>query len=1184
MKRLIWLFHFLFFFFQCQSASSSPLSSSPSSNHSCSLNERTSLLQFKQMFTIDSYASFRQCDELGSSSHPKTVSWNETTDSDCCSWDGVTCNVSTGHVIGLDLSCSKLYGTIHPNTTLYQLPHLQQLNLAFNHFNFSPFPPSFSRFTSLSHLNLSSSFLSGSIPSEITHLFKLVSLDLSSSMGVMSKTGILRLEPHNFKTLLMNLTQLENLKLTLVNISSGLPDSLMNLSSLATLDLKKTGLSGKLPDSIGYLGFLNYLDLSVNELSGPLPESLGNLTWITVLRLSENNLNGQVPSTLSNLEQLSDFHIEYNNLNGTIPEFFSKFTKLEYLRLDRNNFKGPFPRWVANLTQLVCLDISSNPLTAGPIPNLSGLPNLQWFGLSNSNRNGTLPSWLFGIPSLQTLDLGYNQLTGQIHEFRHDSQLWNIDLRNNKLNGPIPQSISGLVNLRYLFLSSNNLSGIIELQIFSNLEVLDLSKSNTLVSIGSKANTTWPNLRFLGLSYCNITEFPEFLKSAEKLQSLDLSHNILRGQVPSTLSNLEQLTDFRVEHNNLNGTIPEFFSKFTKLEYLRLDRNNFNGPFPRWVANLTQLVCLDISSNPLNAGPIPNLSGLPNLQWFGLSNSNRNGTLPSWLFGIPSLQTLDLGYNQLTGQIHEFRHDSQLWIIDLKNNKLNGPIPQSISSLVNLRYLLLSSNNLSVVIELRIFSNLEVLDLSKSNTLVSIGSKANTTWPNLRVLGLSSCNITEFPEFLKSAEKLQSLDLSNNKIRGPLLVPSSSLIRFLISHNKLTGEFPSSICNMSFLEILVLSNNNLNGVIPHCLGNVINNLKVLDLRTNDFHGAIPTTFANRSMLRSLNLNGNRFQGPVPRSLANCKSMEVLDLGNNNLNGEFPHWLESLPELQVLVLKSNKFHGPIGTSRTETPFPKLRIIDLSHNNFTGLLPEPYFLNFKALMNVDKSKSSSLYMGDTVYRDTMELVLKGVVIELKYILTTFTTIDLSNNHFRGEIPNNVGKLQGLRLLNLSQNSLSGHLPSLLQNMTMLESLDLSSNQITGEIPGELKSLTFLAVLNLSKNHLVGPIPHGNQFDTFQNDSYIGNSGLCGLPLSKKCGDSEAQPQPPQPWDVDDDDDASGFTWRIVLMGYGCGLVIGVTMGFVMFLTGRPRWFTRIVIGGEPRRKVVRISQIGWRSQRS
>ncbi|XP_058217103.1 receptor-like protein 9DC3 [Rhododendron vialii] len=279
-------------------------------------------------------------------------------------------------------------------------------------------------------------------------------------------------------------------------------------------------------------------------------------------------------------------------------------------------------------------------------------------------------------------------------------------------------------------------------------------------------------------------------------------------------------------------------------------------------------------------------------------------------------------------------------------------------------------------------------------------------------------------------------------------------------------------------------------------------------------------------------------------------MEVLNLGNNDLFGAFPHWLESLPKLQVFVLKSNRFHGLIGTSGTEAPFPKLQIFDISQNNFTGLLPERCFLNFKAMMNVDKSEMSLGYMADkngVRYRYSVELVLKGVSTELTYILTVFTTIDFLYNNFNGEIPNDIGKLQGLRLLNLSHNSLSGHLPSLLGNITMLESLDLSSNQLTGEIP------------------------RNSQFNTFENNSYVGNSGLCGLPLSKKCEDIEARPQPPQPISQDDEDDfASGFTWRIVMMGYGCGFVIAATMGFVMFLIGRPQWYTRIV-RGEQRRKM-------------
>ena len=47
--------------------------------------------------------------------------------------------------------------------------------------------------------------------------------------------------------------------------------------------------------------------------------------------------------------------------------------------------------------------------------------------------------------------------------------------------------------------------------------------------------------------------------------------------------------------------------------------------------------------------------------------------------------------------------------------------------------------------------------------------------------------------------------------------------------------------------------------------------------------------------------------------------------------------------------------------------------------------------------------------------------------------------------------------------------------------------------------------------SLNLLVGLIPQGKQFNTFTNASCSGNLGLCGLPLTKTCGNDEGQ-QPP------------------------------------------------------------------------
>ncbi|KAL7207604.1 hypothetical protein ACSBR1_029536 [Camellia fascicularis] len=191
-------------------------------------------------------------------------------------------------------------------------------------------------------------------------------------------------------------------------------------------------------------------------------------------------------------------------------------------------------------------------------------------------------------------------------------------------------------------------------------------------------------------------------------------------------------------------------------------------------------------------------------------------------------------------------------------------------------------------------------------------------------------------------KNLGYIDLHSNLLRGPLPVPPNTTYVFSISNNKLTGEIPTLICNLSSLHVLDLSNNNLSGLIPQCLGNSSNSLSVLNLGINSFRGTFTATFTKGNVLRNLNLNGNQIEGQVPRSLLNCRHLEVLDVGKNKINDIFPHWLGTLRNLQVLVLRFNMFHGPTGTFKTKGkhPFPKLRIIDISYNEFIGLLPTNY----------------------------------------------------------------------------------------------------------------------------------------------------------------------------------------------------------------------------------------------------
>ena len=107
----------------------------------------------------------------------KLVHWNHT--KDCCNWDGVECDVS-GHVISLQLDGEKIFGGIENSEYLFNLSHLEKLNLAYNSFNYSQIPKGISNLANLTHLNVSYAYFAGQVPREVLRLKKLVSLDLFS--------------------------------------------------------------------------------------------------------------------------------------------------------------------------------------------------------------------------------------------------------------------------------------------------------------------------------------------------------------------------------------------------------------------------------------------------------------------------------------------------------------------------------------------------------------------------------------------------------------------------------------------------------------------------------------------------------------------------------------------------------------------------------------------------------------------------------------------------------------------------------------------------------------------------------------------------------------------------------------------------------------------------------------------
>ncbi|XP_050124144.1 receptor-like protein 3 [Malus sylvestris] len=280
--------------------------------------------------------------------------------------------------------------------------------------------------------------------------------------------------------------------------------------------------------------------------------------------------------------------------------------------------------------------------------------------------------------------------------------------------------------------------------------------------------------------------------------------------------------------------------------------------------------------------------------------------------------------------------------------------------------------------------------------------------------------------------------LPSKGLKGGILLSSLAnlihLTHLNISHNSLYGTLETKLfSSLNHLKILDLSYNLLSGKIHFSLPP--KNIQTIDLSSNHFHGAIPSSFFQQAWnLTSFNVSNNTFYGYIPSSicLRSSSSIRVLDFSSNEFSGNFSRGLGGCSKLQILRA--------------------------GHNNLSGSLPEDIY-------NAIKLEELLLPLNS----------LNGAISERIANLTHLTILDLYFNQLSGVIPLNFGKLSKLKFLNLDFNSLRGNLPPSLMNCTNLVELHLGFNYLEGDLTTlNFSKLSHLSKLDLCINNFTGILP--------------------------------------------------------------------------------------------------------------
>ncbi|KAF2317082.1 hypothetical protein GH714_011626 [Hevea brasiliensis] len=336
---------------------------------------------------------------------------------------------------------------------------------------------------------------------------------------------------------------------------------------------------------------------------------------------------------------------------------------------------------------------------------------------------------------------------------------------------------------------------------------------------------------------------------------LDLSAKNLGGALPG--KHFGVFTELVDLNKQFFWPISRWNLRLQNLAVLDAFSNSFSGPLPVEVSQLDNLKILNLAGSYFE-GPIPPEYGsFKSLEFIHLAGNFLSGKIPTEMGRLQTVTHMEIGYNSYQGaslQPHQapvaipFQKPPHrigpmgvskivpLSSLDLSDNQLSGPIPESFGELKNLRLLSLMYNEMNGTV----------------------------------------------PQGIAQLPSLDTLLIWNNLFSGslPQDLGKNSKLRWVdVSTNNLVGSIPPDICAGGVLFKLILFSNNFTGSLSPSISNC-SSLVRLRIEDNSFSGEIPLKFSHLRDITYVDFSRNRFTGGIPTDIFQASKLEYFNISNN----------------------------------------------------------------------------------------------------------------------------------------------------------------------------------------------------------------------------------------------------------------------------------------------------------------